>query len=155
LFWNNPDARPFPSPCIKVETVHSPAKSPKLVPAIITAIDSMDTISIPIPRPVFSRMVSMDLLKLSIPAHSRGRMSGVPEEDLILYELHVGTFSPEGTYEGVIRRLPHLVDLGVTAIELMPLADFPGLRNWGYDGVCPFAPARCYGSMGRRMNSVN
>ncbi|CAN5757388.1 malto-oligosyltrehalose trehalohydrolase [soil metagenome] len=70
---------------------------------------------------------------------------GVAHEELILYELHVGTFSPEGTFEGVIGRLPHLKKLGVSAIELMPVADFPGGRNWGYDGVDLFAPARCYG----------
>ena len=61
------------------------------------------------------------------------------------YELHVGTFTPEGTFAAAMDRLPHLRDLGVTAIELMPVADFPGRWNWGYDGVAPFAPARCYG----------
>lgn len=71
---------------------------------------------------------------------------GIDHKDLILYELHVGTFSPEGTFDGVRRRLPYLVELGVTAIELMPVADFPGERNWGYDGVDLFAPARCYGT---------
>ena len=70
---------------------------------------------------------------------------GRPWEEVVLYELHVGSFSPEGSYEGVIQRLDHLVDLGVTAIELMPLADFPGQRNWGYDGVLPFAPDSAYG----------
>jgi len=70
---------------------------------------------------------------------------GVPLEELVLYELHVGTFTPSGTFAGVAEKLPHLVDLGVTALELMPLADFPGARNWGYDGVSLFAPARCYG----------
>jgi len=70
---------------------------------------------------------------------------GRPWEEAVIYELHVGSFSPEGSYEGVIRRLDHLVDLGVTAIELMPLADFPGKRNWGYDGVLPFAPDSAYG----------
>jgi maltooligosyltrehalose trehalohydrolase len=69
-----------------------------------------------------------------------------PLERLLIYELHVGTFSPEGTFAGAIARLPHLVDLGVTAIELMPVGDFPGDRNWGYDGVAIFAPARCYGT---------
>jgi maltooligosyltrehalose trehalohydrolase len=68
-----------------------------------------------------------------------------PLERLVFYELHVGTFTPEGTFRGVLDRLPYLRDLGVTAIELMPLADFPGERNWGYDGVALFAPARCYG----------
>jgi maltooligosyltrehalose trehalohydrolase len=67
-------------------------------------------------------------------------------EDVIIYEIHVGTFSPEGTYAGVIDRLDHLGRLGITAIELMPVADFPGRRNWGYDGVDLFAPARCYGT---------
>ena len=66
--------------------------------------------------------------------------------DLVFYELHVGTFTPEGTFRSAIDRLPHLVQLGVTAIELMPVGDFPGSRNWGYDGVAIFAPARCYGA---------
>jgi maltooligosyltrehalose trehalohydrolase len=64
----------------------------------------------------------------------------------VIYELHVGTFTPAGTFAAVIDRLPDVADLGVTAIELMPVADFPGSRNWGYDGVSLFAPARCYGA---------
>jgi maltooligosyltrehalose trehalohydrolase len=71
---------------------------------------------------------------------------GVGRDDLVVYELHVGTFSNAGTFRGVVERLPHLRRLGVTALELMPVADFPGQRNWGYDGVAPFAPARCYGT---------
>jgi maltooligosyltrehalose trehalohydrolase len=74
-----------------------------------------------------------------------GNWSGVSARDLILYELHVGAFSPEGTFAGARARLPLLRDLGVTAVELMPVADFPGARNWGYDGVCLFAPSRAYG----------
>ncbi len=70
---------------------------------------------------------------------------GVALDDLVIYELHVGTFSPEGTFDGAAARLPELVDLGVTAIELMPVASFPGARNWGYDGVSLFAPAARYG----------
>lgn len=66
--------------------------------------------------------------------------------DIVIYELHVGTFTPEGTYRAIIDKLPYLHDLGVTAIELMPLADFPGAHNWGYDGVRLFAPARAYGT---------
>lgn len=65
--------------------------------------------------------------------------------EAILYELHVGTFTTAGTFAAAIVRLSHLVDLGVTGIELMPLADFPGQRNWGYDGVLPFAPDSSYG----------
>jgi maltooligosyltrehalose trehalohydrolase len=71
--------------------------------------------------------------------------TGIPLEDTVLYELHVGTFTPEGTFAAAAQRLPYLQDLGVTAVELMPVADFPGRWNWGYDGVAPFAPARCYG----------
>lgn len=70
---------------------------------------------------------------------------GRPWEETVLYELHVGTFSPAGTFDGVGARLDYLVDLGATAIELMPIADFPGARNWGYDGVLPFAPDARYG----------
>lgn len=71
--------------------------------------------------------------------------SGLALEDLVLYELHIGTFTPQGTFLAAIEKLPYLVDLGITALELMPLADFPGNRNWGYDGVSLFAPPRCYG----------
>ena len=72
--------------------------------------------------------------------------AGVPQKDLVFYELHVGTFTPEGTYEGVRQKLPYLKDLGVTAIELLPLADFPGRWNWGYDPAAFFAPSRAYGT---------
>ena len=71
---------------------------------------------------------------------------GRPWEDAVIYELHVGTFTPEGTFAGVERRLDYLRDLGVTALELMPVADFPGRRNWGYDGVLLFAPDSSYGT---------
>lgn len=70
---------------------------------------------------------------------------GRPWEEAVLYELHVGTFSPEGTYTGAAALLPGLVEMGVTAVELMPLSDFPGRANWGYDGVLPFAPDSSYG----------
>ena len=72
--------------------------------------------------------------------------SGRPWHEAVVYELHVGTFTPEGTYRAVIDKLDTLVDLGVTAVELMPIADFPGSRNWGYDGVLPFAPDGAYGT---------
>ncbi len=70
---------------------------------------------------------------------------GRPWEEAVIYELHVGAFTPEGTFKAVISKLDHLVALGVTAIELMPIADFPGRRNWGYDGVLPYAPDSEYG----------
>ena len=70
---------------------------------------------------------------------------GRPWAESVIYELHVGTFSEEGTYAGVEKKLPYLRDLGITAIELMPLADVPGRRNWGYDGVLLNAPNAQYG----------
>ncbi len=72
--------------------------------------------------------------------------TGRPWEETVLYELLVGSFSPEGTFKGVEARLDALAVLGITAIELLPLADFPGARNWGYDGVLPFAPDARYGT---------
>ncbi|HEX6266103.1 MAG TPA: alpha-amylase family glycosyl hydrolase, partial [Burkholderiales bacterium] len=70
---------------------------------------------------------------------------GRPWPEAVIYELHVGTFSSQGGYSGVAAKLGHLKDLGVTAVELMPLADFCGRRNWGYDGVLPYAPDGRYG----------
>ncbi|WP_366657395.1 malto-oligosyltrehalose trehalohydrolase [Fodinicurvata sp. EGI_FJ10296] len=70
---------------------------------------------------------------------------GRPFHEAVIYELHVGAFSPEGTFDGVRQRLGHLAELGVTAIELMPVSDFSGDRGWGYDGVLPFAIESRYG----------
>lgn len=70
---------------------------------------------------------------------------GVELRDYIIYELHVGTFTPEGTFEAVIARLPDLVELGITAVEIMPVSQFPGERNWGYDLAFPFAVQNSYG----------
>ena len=70
---------------------------------------------------------------------------GLPLKDLLLYELHTGTFTPEGTFESIVPKLPYLRDLGITAVELMPVAEFPGGRNWGYDGVGLYAPQSTYG----------
>ena len=69
----------------------------------------------------------------------------LPLADAVVYELHVGTFSPEGTFDGAVACLGHLVDLGVTAVEVMPVAEFPGRRGWGYDGVDLYAPHSAYG----------
>jgi maltooligosyltrehalose trehalohydrolase len=71
---------------------------------------------------------------------------GRPWHEAAIYELHVGTFTPEGTFAGVESRLDHLVNLGITVIELMPIAAFPGTRGWGYDGVLPYAPDASYGT---------
>src|SRR5215475_15710235 len=66
-------------------------------------------------------------------------------DEAVLYELHVGTFSPEGTFAGAEKKLDYLTELGITAIELMPVSSFAGQRNWGYDGVLPYAAASSYG----------
>jgi maltooligosyltrehalose trehalohydrolase len=70
---------------------------------------------------------------------------GIEQRDLVFYELHVGTFTPEGTFDAIIPRIDALRELGISAIELMPVAQFPGRRSWGYDGVFPFAPQDSYG----------
>ena len=74
------------------------------------------------------------------------RWRGVPTEELLIYEIHVGTFTERGTFLAAIDRLDELIDLGVTAVELMPVADSAGRWNWGYDGVNLFAPRRTYGT---------
>src|SRR5215475_5334356 len=83
---------------------------------------------------------------------------GINQSDLIIYELHTGAFTPEGTFEAVIERLDELLDLGINAIEIMPIAQFPGERNWGYDGVYPFAVQHSYGGpqgLKRLVNSCH
>jgi malto-oligosyltrehalose trehalohydrolase len=70
---------------------------------------------------------------------------GRPWEEAVIYELHVGAFTPEGTFRAIEAKLEHLSTLGITAIELLPVSDFRGSRNWGYDGVLPFAPDSSYG----------
>ncbi len=74
-----------------------------------------------------------------------GTWFGLPLRDYVIYELHVGTFTPEGTFDAVVPHLRRLKDLGITAVELMPVAQFPGARNWGYDGTYPFAVQNTYG----------
>ena len=70
-----------------------------------------------------------------------------PLQQWVLYELHVGTFTPGGTFDAIIPRLPELLELGVNALELLPVAQFPGDRNWGYDGVYPYAAQASYGGI--------
>ena len=71
--------------------------------------------------------------------------TGRPLHGAVIYEMHCGTFTPEGTWRAAIDQLPHLAELGVTVIEVMPVSEFPGRFGWGYDGVFPFAPTRLYG----------
>lgn len=83
------------------------------------------------------------------------RWAGIPLSSYIFYELHVGTFTPEGTFDAIIPHLEALTALGVTAIELMPVAQFPGVRNWGYDGVNLFAVQNSYGGAAGLKRLVN
>ena len=80
---------------------------------------------------------------------------GIARDQLVFYEVHVGTFTAEGTFDAIIPRLPSLRQLGVTALELMPVGEFPGTRNWGYDGVYPFAPHHSYGGPEGLQRLVN
>ncbi len=80
---------------------------------------------------------------------------GIPLEDYLIYELHVGTFTPESTFQAIIPRLEELIELGINAIEIMPVAQFPGDRNWGYDGVYPFAVQSSYGGCDGLKQLVN
>ena len=114
-----------------------------------TAIDWTAGVRFPIRPRDFSRRAFTGHRKLWIGrrfAWTDAAWTGRALEETILYELHIGTFTPEGTFASAAERLTDLRELGVTAIELMPVADFPGRWNWGYDGVAPFAPARCYGT---------
>jgi len=81
--------------------------------------------------------------------------NNIPLKDYIIYELHTGTFSPEETFEGIEKKLDYLKELGITAIEIMPVAQFPGSRNWGYDGVFPFAVQHSYGGAEGLQQLVN
>lgn len=81
--------------------------------------------------------------------------SGLSLRDYVIYELHVGLFTPEGTFDAIVPHLDELKELGVTAIELMPVAQFPGTRNWGYDGVYPFAAQNSYGGADGLKRLVN
>lgn len=80
---------------------------------------------------------------------------GISMDEVVVYEVHVGTATAEGTFEGLIKRLRPLRELGVTALELMPVASFPGARNWGYDGVSLFAPQATYGGPSGLQNLID
>ncbi len=86
---------------------------------------------------------------------SEGDWAGVSRKEFVIYELHVGTFTPEGTFDAIIERLEELRQLGVTALELMPVAQFPGTRGWGYEGVYPFAVQESYGGPRGLQQFVN
>jgi maltooligosyltrehalose trehalohydrolase len=83
------------------------------------------------------------------------RWRGLPLRDYVIYELHIGTFTPAGTFDAAIAKLPYLKKLGITVIEIMPVAAFPGAHNWGYDGVSPYAVQSSYGGPDGLKRLVN
>ncbi|WP_437222166.1 malto-oligosyltrehalose trehalohydrolase [Planctomicrobium sp. SH661] len=108
----------------------------------VDGVDLPDPASRSQPDGVHRASVVVDVSQFHWSDH---QWTGIPREQLILYELHVGTFTSEGTFGAIIPRLAELKALGITAIELMPVSQFPGTRNWGYDGVFPFAVQHSYG----------
>lgn len=84
-----------------------------------------------------------------------GNWKGIALADMIIYELHVGTFTPEGTFEAIIGKLDHLLELGINTIEILPISQFPGSRNWGYDGVYPYAAQLSYGGTKGLKKMIN
>lgn len=80
---------------------------------------------------------------------------GLPTSEMIIYEMHVGTFTPQGTFEAVIEKLDYLKELGITAIEILPISQFPGNRNWGYDGVYPYAAQHSYGGVDKLKEMID
>ena len=111
-----------------------------------------DPASLAQPDGVHGASCAVDLTRFS---WSDGRWNNIPLEEYIIYELHTGTFTPEGTFEALEQKLDHLLELGINAIEIMPVAQFPGSRNWGYDGVYPFAVQDSYGGAKGLQRLVN
>jgi len=111
-----------------------------------------DPASLSQPNGVHERSEAIDLKKFN---WNDEQWNNIPLEDYIIYELHTGTFTPEGTFTAIEEKLDHLVSLGITAIEIMPIAQFPGNRNWGYDGVFPFAVQNSYGGAEGLQHFVN
>jgi maltooligosyltrehalose trehalohydrolase len=114
----------------------------------------------PVPDPV-SRLLSQgvhgptEIVDPQSFAWTDAGWRGLARSHYVIYELHVGTFTPEGTFDAVIARLPYLKTLGITVVEIMPVAAFPGARNWGYDGVSPYAVQAGYGGADGLKRLVN
>jgi maltooligosyltrehalose trehalohydrolase len=120
-----------------------------VAPGTVYRFELADGLSVPDPA---SRAQARDVHGPSVVVAPRSyawkhpEWRGRPWREAVLYEAHLGCFTPEGSFDGARRRLDYLASLGVTALELMPIAAFEGERGWGYDGVLPFAPHRAYGS---------
>lgn len=111
-----------------------------------------DPASLSQPNGVHERSEAIDLKKFH---WLDQQWNNIPLEEYVIYELHTGTFTPQGTFAGIEEKLDHLIELGITAIEIMPVAQFPGSRNWGYDGVFPFAVQNSYGGAESLQHLVN
>ena len=120
-----------------------------LPPACGTNMSSMEARRTPTRHHATNRLGRMVGRKLWIPARfewSDDAWRGIKLERQVIYEMHIGTFTPAGTWLGAAEKLEYLRDTGVTLIEVMPVADFPGKFGWGYDGVQLYAPASIYGT---------
>jgi maltooligosyltrehalose trehalohydrolase len=111
-----------------------------------------DPASLAQPDGVLGASMAIDLKKM---ARTKSPWQNLPLKNYLIYELHTGTFTPEGTFEAAIGKLGHISSLGITAIEIMPVAQFPGNRNWGYDGVFPYAVQNQYGGAEGLMKLVD
>ena len=116
------------------------------------AVTYPDPASISQPAGVHNSSEAIDLTEFE---WTDSTWNNPPLDDYIFYELHTGTFSQKGTFEGIEEKLSYLKELGITAIEIMPIAQFPGERNWGYDGVFPFAVQHSYGGAKALQQLVN
>jgi maltooligosyltrehalose trehalohydrolase len=111
-----------------------------------------DPASLSQPDDVHGPSAAFDLNKFR---WSDSSWKNIPQQDYIIYELHTGTFTQQHNFDGIASKLDYLLDLGITAIEIMPVGQFPGSRNWGYDGVYPFAVQHSYGGAERFQSLVN
>jgi maltooligosyltrehalose trehalohydrolase len=111
-----------------------------------------DPVSLSQPEGVHGPSQALDLNQFSWTDQA---WKNFPLEEYIFYELHAGTFTGSGRFDGILEKLPYLKSLGITAIEIMPVAQFPGKRNWGYDGVFPFAVHEAYGGAQELQSLVN
>ena len=116
------------------------------------AVTYPDPASISQPAGVHNSSEAIDLTEFE---WTDSTWNNPPLDDYIFYELHTGTFTQKGTFEGIEEKLSYLKELGITAIEIMPIAQFPGERNWGYDGVFPFAVQHSYGGAKALQQLVN
>ena len=146
---SGPDDRPQPVRLTPSDDGYHVARVPGIGAGARYAF-TLDDDDLPLPDPASASQpdgvhATSEVVDHDAFAWSDAGWGGLPLRDYVIYELHVGTFTPEGTFDAIIPRLQQLADDGITALELLPVAEFPGGRNWGYDGVDLFAVQSTYG----------